>query len=934
MTAPSDVPGALAGVLPTGTLTFLFSDIEGSTQRWERDRSAMQEAVRRHDTLVRRAIGVNGGYVFKTIGDAFCAVFARAQEALKAALEAQRMLRAEDFSSVDGVRVRMALHTGTADERDNDYFGPAVNRVARLLAIGHGGQVLVSGVTADLAQADMPAGATLYDLGAHRLKDLARPERVYQLLAPELQRDFPALRSLDVLPNNLPPQVSSFIGRKAEVAEIMALIATHRVVTLTGSGGVGKTRTSLQVSANLLDGRADGVWFVELAPLADPALVPTTIASTLGLTLPASAEPLPELVAALRPKHCLLILDNCEHLVDAAAAAVSAILRGCPQVAIIASSRQALDVAGEQTYRLPSLPLPSEAEAEALTAEQAGAYSAIVLFGERARAMDERFTLTDQTAPIVADICRRLDGIPLAIELAAARVTTLGPRQLRERLGERFRMLTGGRRDALPRQQTLRALVDWSYELLDHRERQLFRRLGIFANGFTLEGAIAVGNDEALDEFQIFDVLASLVDKSLVVAEVSGETARYHLLESTRAYACEKLSDDGEQGNIAARHLHYVHDVFVRVGAAFDMRPQESDVVKLAVELDDARAALGWAAANDCAHVGGELFVATTLWWLLGLRREGLDIAERYAQLVAGDASLMARTLSLLAIMALNVGQNARAMHAAERALSFARASNDPPTLAETLLRCSGVWVFSGRAAQAEAARVEAEAVAPSTPRRRRISLEQRAHQMQTTGDLAGAAQLFEQLYVLNRSLGNDQANDLSSLADLEHARGDTMRAIGHAREALETLAAPNHPAKPELLVNLIGYLLAAGALADAAQAGRAALTFLGKSDADGIYAAIAVEHVALATALGGEYRCAARLAGYADTRIAAAGCERGYTETSTHGRLRALLRDRLSPTERDALLPEGAAWTADEAITEALRACSTGANELGSRTG
>jgi len=444
---PSDMPAAI----PSGTITFVFTDIEGSTQRWDRDRAAMELAVRRHDAIMRDAIAAHNGHVFKTIGDAFCAAFARPEDAVAAMFDAQRALGAEDFSAVDGIRVRAAIHTGTADERDRDYFGPAVNRVARLLGIAHGGQVLLSGVTSDLVQGSLPSQASLRDLGEHRLKDLSRPEYVYQLLGPDLIAEFPPLRSLNAMPNNLPRVTTSFIGREDEVADITALLAKHQLVTLVGSGGVGKTRTSLQVAANLLDGSGDGVWFIELAPLSSGDLIPGTVAETMGLTLPAEGDPVDLLVRALAKKRALFVFDNCEHLIGASARVIAAIVRGCPQIVTLASSRQGLGIAGEATYRMPPLTTPRDAEGASLTAADAPRYAAIALFVERARASDHRFVLTDENAPIVAEICRRLDGIALAIELAAARVKILSPKQLRDKLDERFRVLTGGSRDVLPR---------------------------------------------------------------------------------------------------------------------------------------------------------------------------------------------------------------------------------------------------------------------------------------------------------------------------------------------------------------------------------------------------------------------------------------------------------------------------------------------------
>jgi class 3 adenylate cyclase len=428
-------------VLPSGRVTFLLTDIEGSTQRWDRDRPAMERAVRRHDLVLRAAIETHRGHVFRAIGDTFCAVFARPEDAVAAILDAQRRLAAEDFTAVDGIRVRAAIHTGTADEYGGDYDGPALNRVARLVAIGHGGQVLLSGASSELLDRALPDDVVLHDCGDHRLRDLSRFERVFQLVAPGLPDEFPALRSLSVLPNNLPRMPNAFVGREREITELTGLLASNPLVTLVGSGGLGKTRISLHVAAQLIEETRDGVWFVELAPLTSGDYVPSTIAHALGITLPSGGDPVENLVRALKPKHLLLILDNCEHLVAPVARIVSALLRDCAGVRILASSRQALGVAGETSYRMPALGVPTALAAVMLTAEEAQNYPAIALFIERTRAVDQRFRVTDENAPIVADICRRLDGIALAIELAASRVKILTPRQLRDRLEERFRGL-------------------------------------------------------------------------------------------------------------------------------------------------------------------------------------------------------------------------------------------------------------------------------------------------------------------------------------------------------------------------------------------------------------------------------------------------------------------------------------------------------------
>jgi predicted ATPase/class 3 adenylate cyclase len=707
-------PAVPLATLPSGTVTFAFTDIVGSTQRWDSYPAAMPEVVRIHDALVRTAIERHGGHVFKTIGDAFCAAFTRPQDAVAAMLGAQRALAAADFRAVDGLLVRAAIHTGTADERAGDYFGPTVNRVARLLAIGHGGQVLVSRVAGDLMESELPAGVGLRDLGEHRLKDLARPERVYQVLAPELEAAFPPLRSLDALPNNLPRQLSSFIGRSREIAEITALLDKHRLVTIVGSGGIGKTRTSLQAAANLLDGSGDGVWFIELAPLAGGEYIPSTVAQAMGLTLAAGGDPAERLVDALRSKHALIVLDNCEHLIEAVARLVAAIVRRCPKIVFLASSRQGLGIAGEQTYRLPSLDVPPGLVDGNLKVRDVAPAGAIELFVARARAVDKSFRLTDESAGSVAEICRRLDGIPLAIELAAARVNILSVRQLRARLDNRFAVLTGGGRDLLPRHQTLRALIDWSYDLLDERERTLFRRLGIFVNGFTLEGAIAVGHADDLDRFDVFDALASLVDKSLVLTEPAGDAMRYRLLETTRAYAREKLAATGETDGQARRHLDHLRDRFSEADAAFERTGRRVELDALfTTELDEVRAALDFALRGTDEVAGADLLAATSVSWeVLGLYAEGLARSETFLErLPEENARLKARIWNMLSLIAENSGHAARGFAAAAQAVSYARSARDPQTLSLALLRYSSPAAMLGRFEVAEAALEEAEAI-------------------------------------------------------------------------------------------------------------------------------------------------------------------------------------------------------------------------------
>ena len=922
----SSIPNAKRdGSIPTGTVTFAFTDIEGSTQRWDRDSVAMDRAVRRHDELVRAAIAVHGGHVIKTVGDGFCAAFARPEEAIAAMLDMQRSLVAEDFSAVDGIRVRAALHTGTTEERDGDYFGSAVNRVARLVAIAHGGQTIVSSVTADIVRGELPASIVLRDLGEHRLRDLTQPEHVYQVVVPDLPAEFPPLRSLGALPNNLPLQLRSFVGRDAEIAEIVALIERHRLVTLVGAGGVGKTRTSLQVAANLLDRYAGGVWFVELAPLASGDYVTSAISQALGLARSPDGDPLENLVRALKMKQTLIVLDNCEHVVDAAARAVAAILRECPHVEVLASSRQALGVVGEATYRMPSLGVPSSAAHATLTAAASESYAAISLFVERARAVDNRFGLTDETAPIVADICRRLDGIPLAIELAASRMKMFAPRQLRERLDERFRILTGGNRDLLPRQQTLRALIDWSYDLLDERERLVFRRLGIFVNGFTLEGAVAVAGGDDFDEFESIDVLGSLVDKSLVLAEPQADELRYRLLESTRAYAAEKLDAANEREAVARRHLASLRGRFAELWDEKERTGRATGLIGfLAAELEDVRLALDVALARGDSFEGGELLAHIGQYWTtLGLEGEGIARAERYLAALPADAlGLRARIYHALSFLLSESGKKMRALEVATDAVELARESGDAATLGLALRVYGSAAMDAGRLEDAETALAQAETIPVPSAYNRIILLGRRANLSALRRDFDSAVSLNERLLAENRRLGNarGEASAAGNLAECEHARGRTQRAIAIVREILPTdRSGTDRNMLATHLGNLAGYLVAVDDLAEAAVAAREAVAIRAAQDPDHAYIASSVEHIALVVALGGDLVRAAKLEAYADAAFRRHGLEREHTETATRDRLRALIRAGIEPEELRRLTAAGEELRPEAAIALAL---------------
>jgi predicted ATPase/class 3 adenylate cyclase len=689
--------------IPSGTVALLFTDVEGSTRLWESEPEPMARALRRHDEILRAAIGSAGGFVFKTVGDAFCATFATPHAALAAVLDAQRALGAEPWPTGRPIRVRMSLHTGVCEERDNDYFGPVVNRTARLEAAAHGGQVLVSGATAELLSEALPAGVALRDLGSHRLKDLGRPEQVFQLEADGLPSAFPPLGTLDnpELPNNLPGLPSAFVGREHEVGEVRSLVGSSRLVTLTGAGGCGKTRLALQAAAELLDGTGDGVWFVELAPLTEAEQIPEAVASAVGLADQGGQPPLLDsLTDALREQDALIVLDNCEHLIDGAAKLCGQLVRDCPRLHILATSREPLGLDGEHVYRVPSLSLPP-GEAEAV--DDIAAADAVRLFVDRARSHDSGFVLDQSSAPLVASVCRRLDGIPLALELAAARLSSMSIQQVSQRLDQRFRLLTGGSRNAMPRQQTLQAAVDWSFGLLTQPEREVLRRLSVFAGGFELEAAEVICAADPVDAFDVMDLLGSLVSKSLVVADRTPESVRYRMLETIRQYAAQELLRSGGEDEVMAarnRHAGYFLHIAEEAAPALAGPGQGTWLRRLDLEWENLRAAAAHLAAegrtDDLLRLGVRLLGfalsrghTDVLTWL----REAVDLADSPPGVLLASA-LVAIGLLNTTLMRMDAEAHAFSEQCGERALVMARELGERRLEARALLVLAGVAYY------------------------------------------------------------------------------------------------------------------------------------------------------------------------------------------------------------------------------------------------
>ncbi len=888
----------------------------------------MAAALRHHDDLLRATIESHGGYVFQMIGDAFCAAFETALDAASAAAACQQALLAEDFSAVEGLRVRMALHTGTAEERDGDYFGPAVNRVARLLAIGYGSQILVSGTTADLLQAELPREITLRDLGEHRLKDLARPERVYQLVSPNLPNTFPPLRSVDEFPNNLPSQLTSFVGRDSEIDEIKASLQRDRLVTLVGSAGVGKTRCAIQVGAEVLAEFEEGVWLVELASISDPGHVTAVIAQSLKLAGESSRPLIETILARLSRGRFLIILDNCEHVIDEVRNACAAIVRACPDVRVLATSLEALSISGERVIRLSPLDVPPTGDPA--TVDSASAYGAIKLFCDRARASDGQFKLSEQNVPFVEEICRRLDGIPLAIELAASRVRVLSPRQLARLLDQRFRVLTAGDRSAMPRHQTMRALIDWSYDLLSERERHLFRRLAICAATFSLETATRLSGDDAYDEIAILDLLSSLVEKSLMQADPSSGSMRYKLLESTRQYGREKLTECGEYDATAHAYAAALLEVAESLEGSYEDTSDREWFARASLELENWRAVLEWSLSEGRdlptgQRLAGALHAAWSLlapaeghqWLVLAVRGAASAPENVIAQLHLAEAAVNSALL-----------QNRASYGAAQQALSFYRKERDSRKTAQCLRYAGLALLYLGEAPAAETALSEALSAARTARASKLVAtiLECMAQARESLGDFGQATTLHCEALALYDSRGEAAAaaRVTYNLAEAEFHCGDVQRALELGRKALEGHRSLHHVNSAACcLCNISAYLVALGRYEEAKTAAREAIQ-LAQGSRNEVIVLFSLQHI-VAAALGAienpskleKIRNSARVIGFIDARLAALEVRREYTEQREYDAMLDTIKKSLPDVE--AFQSEGCELDENAALTAAV---------------
>lgn len=771
--------------MPTGTVTFLFTDIEGSTRLWEEHPEAMKQALARHDDLLLGAFEDNDAYVFSASGDGFAAAFSRGHQAVSAASAAQRAIRSQDWGGVR-LKVRMALHTGEADERRGDYFGPAVNETARLLAAGHGEQVLVSAATKEVIGSALPDNTGLRELGEHRLKDLTRAVRVFQLTHPDLPSEFPALRTLEEFPNNLPAQLSSFVGRQQELAEIEKLLRGARLVTLTGAGGCGKTRLALHAAASVLDEFPDGVWFVDLAPVAHPELVVGTAARSMGLGEPGGGKTLEVLLTFVRARKALVILDNCEHLLGPASELAAEILRAAPHMRVLATTREPLRLQGEVVWPVPPLQIPADDTASGDLMR----FESVRLFQERAESARPGFRVTDANGGEIRQICRRLDGIPLALELVTARLRVLSTKEIAARLEDSLSVLGTAGEDVAPHHRTLEATLDWSFGLLSKEEACLLARLSVFTGGWTLEAAEHVCSGDGVGIREVLGLMSGLVDKSLVVVSEGGAGIRYRLLEPLRQYALRKLAEAGEEATLRKCHAgHFAklaEESFRQV-----IGPEEVQWLdRLEDEVDNLRAALAWHLEVGETQRGQLMAGALYRFWGRSLR--DLEARTWLERMLNADHALgVARARVLLGLSTVSGFSVVERASYLDKALELYR-SFGPEYELQTALNNRAVWASSQGDWQLAAILYQ-----EGLDRARQLGDDGLIGRfagnlsdlkVDWEGDLEAAALLTEEAAAAARKFGSAEGIHaaLNSVARLAMHRGDSPAAISALSEALE----------------------------------------------------------------------------------------------------------------------------------------------------
>jgi predicted ATPase/class 3 adenylate cyclase len=937
--------------LPTGTLTFLFTDMEGSTQLWERYPEQARTALARHDRIIEDLVSRHGGTVVRPRGegDSRFAVFSRATDAVAAAAATQQALNTEAWPTPSPLLVRMAVHTGEADLRDGDYYGSAVNRCARLRSAAHGGQTLLSSVTQELVRDHLPEGVSLRDLGEHLLRDLQQPGHIFQLVVADLPSDFPPLKTLDARPNNLPSQRTMLVGRDAEVASIQSLLLRDDVglLTLTGPGGIGKTRLALQVAAELIDEFPDGVYFVSLAHITDPNLVAPAIAQTLGVTQVASREMVDTLADYLSDKRLLLLLDNFEQVV-AAGPLVARLPAAARQLKLLVTSREVLHVRDEQEFAVPPLGVPDPSFfASRIQAPSSAAltqYEAVALFIQRARLVKPDFDVTNQNAPAIAEICYRLDGLPLAIELAAARIRILPPEAMLSRLASRLKLLTAGPRDLPERQQTLKSTIQWSYDLLQPGEQMLFRRLSVFSGGATLEAIEAVCNADGALQLDVLDGVSSLFDKSLIYgmrnkADQSiprSEEPRFGMLETIREFGMELLrsANSAEAAELCRQHALYYLALAEQGATGIHGHQQIWWLDRLEVEHENLQAALSWAIQQGDAETTLDLASALRDFWdFRSYYNEGYKWLTEALALPGAAAHNARRAGALIGLIRISFFQND---WAATRAFSdegvaiFRELELDERRKLGRLLAGHGsVLIFQGEREEGRAAAEEGISVLRQSGDKAALAdgLVIRGIGASAYGDLDTAQASFEEGAVLAREVGHmwALAQALNSLGDIARLKQDYARARELYEESLGLYRLLNDRSDiPASLHNLGHVALAQGDIAEAKKLFAEALQLqVSRKNRHGVAECLA----GLAGVAGAEKEIerAARLFGAAEAIREDMGALTYAAELADYERNLAAARAQLGgdPAKEaawDGAWQEGRAMSIEQAIAYALQ--------------
>jgi len=903
-----------------GTLTFLFTDVEGSTAEWEAHPVEMSAALKQHDEIMQSTIKKHDGRVFKKAGDAFCAAFDRASSAALAALDVQQAITKTASSAPRALAVRMAIHTGEAEHRDNDYFGPALNRVSRLLDVAYGEQILLSSATAAVLRSDPAFPFEVRRLGAYRLRDLEGPEEIYQVVKPGLRDQFPQLRALDSSPNNLPLRLTSFVGRDKEVDALKHLIDSRRLVTLVGPGGVGKTRLAIELAAGLLTDYADGAWIVDLAAVREEQLVEAAVASALNVRAFAGDGGI-ALEKHLASKHLLIILDNCEHVIAAAAIVLTHILQRCRNVHAIATSREPLRIDGECVHRVVSLPVPSADENP--TVQEVRHCAGIRLFCERAGEANESFVLDEDNVATVTEICRRVDGIPLAIELTASQLRVLSLEHVKEHLKERLSFPVGTNRTALPRHMTIESLIDWSYSLLQPREKVAFPRISIFSGTFSLDAAGFVCADDLADRNTALISLSSLVEQSLLFAELAGETERYRFLQTTRQYALAKLRAMDDFDETSTRHVQFFRQLVRKADLDFHTTPHDLWLRRLRLELDNIRGVLGWTLLEGRDPVAGAEVVGwlDRFWYEAGLTHEAEHWTERAINLLDENAhgALLAR---LWLARSYGLSGNDR-VQALERSRAFYELVDDARGLARSLRALGGALRLVGRTPEARGAlqRATALLVGAENAGPRALTLCSLGASYAYSREFGEARSLYSKALDEARSSNAQYALMMAymHMADLEFSCDDCSSAITNAMEALNLAqAADNSQFYATIKANIAAYRIASNQPELARRDARDALQIF-RTNRDSYQVASVVLHLAYLAAADGATDAAARLVGYSDAHMKVHGIEREPTERWVRHETIGLLERKSSPEAVERGLAMGGTISEQEAVRLAL---------------